>query len=189
MVALREIVTSETVFFFDLDGTLVDTDFANFLAYKMAIERVIGKSIVFNPQQRFNRAQLKTVFNEISDSQFSEIIRLKEMQYSGLLSETKLISDIANFLFRYYKSNKTILVTNSRKSRAMETLNYHCLTDKFHCFFFQENNTTNNKFQIAITQLGISPKNVIAFENESEEIKKAKNIGVETIINSTYFKQ
>lgn len=189
MLTLSKIVTSKTVFFFDLDGTLVDTDFANFLAYKMAVEKVIGKSIVFNPQQKFNRTQLKTIFNGISDSQFSEIIKLKELHYSGLLFETKLISNVADFLLRYYKSNKTILVTNSRKSRAMETLNYHCLTDKFHCFFFRENNITDNKFQIAITQMGISPNNVIAFENELEEIIKAKSIGIETIINSTNYKQ
>ena len=31
------IINSETVLFFDMDGTIVDTDFANFLSYRDAI--------------------------------------------------------------------------------------------------------------------------------------------------------
>ena len=30
-------VRTQTIFFFDLDGTLINTDFANFLSYKAAL--------------------------------------------------------------------------------------------------------------------------------------------------------
>ena len=32
----------QTIFFFDLDGTLINTDFANFISYKAALLAVMG---------------------------------------------------------------------------------------------------------------------------------------------------
>jgi hypothetical protein len=46
--------------------------------------------------------------------------------------------------------------------------------DKFSCFFFRQFEENNKK---AISSLGISPKLVIAFENEEEEIADAKKAG------------
>ena len=34
-------INSDTVLFFDMDGTLIDTDFANFLSYQEAIKSVM----------------------------------------------------------------------------------------------------------------------------------------------------
>ena len=51
------------ILFFDMDGTLVDTDFANFLSYKKAIQSFIPteNEIQYNPNERFNRASLKMI--------------------------------------------------------------------------------------------------------------------------------
>lgn len=37
-------VRTQTIFFFDLDGTLINTDFANFLSYKAALLVVMGRN-------------------------------------------------------------------------------------------------------------------------------------------------
>jgi len=54
-------ITDTTILFFDLDGTLVDTNYANFLSYKKAIQSATKSQydLTFNPAKRFNRVILK----------------------------------------------------------------------------------------------------------------------------------
>jgi beta-phosphoglucomutase len=56
-------INSDTVLFFDMDGTLIDTDFANFLSYQEAIKSVIQSEteIQYVPNERFNRTTLNKV--------------------------------------------------------------------------------------------------------------------------------
>jgi beta-phosphoglucomutase-like phosphatase (HAD superfamily) len=179
-------ITKDTILFFDMDGTFVDTDYANFLAYKKAVE-ITKKSdcgITYNPARRFNRSLLKNAIPNLTETEVSRIIDEKEQHYNEFLHETKLNKVIVEILCKYSQSNKTVLVTNCRKDRALATLNYHGLTDKFSDFFFRqfsENGKKTNKFQNAILSLGISPKLVIAFENEEEEIADAKKAGIQII--------
>lgn len=39
---LSSVISDDTVLFFDLDGTLIDTDYANYLAYEKAIQTIAG---------------------------------------------------------------------------------------------------------------------------------------------------
>src|SRR5690606_36706399 len=98
-------------------------------------------------------------------------------------------TEIANILFKYSKTNKTVLVTNCREDRALITLNYHGLTEKFSKLFFRqlsEDDQKINKFQNAVSVLGILPKSVIVFENEQAEIINAQKAGIQ-IINPLKF--
>jgi len=181
----ENVVITDSILFFDMDGTLVNTNYANFLSYKKAVELVKSQiKIAFNPLQRFNRSLLKTVIPNLTEIELEMIIREKEKYYNDFLPETQLNNKIVGVLCKYFKTNKTILVTNCRKDRALATLNYHGLVDKFSDFFFRqfgERNGKINKFQNAIFHLGISPKLVIAFENEETEIADAKKAGIQYI--------
>ncbi|MBS1571678.1 MAG: hypothetical protein JST62_04675 [Bacteroidetes bacterium] len=54
-------ITTDIILFFDMDGTLIDTDLANFLSYKKAINSVTksDNNLTYNPDKRFNRSNLK----------------------------------------------------------------------------------------------------------------------------------
>jgi len=179
-------INTDTILFFDMDGTLVDTDFSNFLSYKKAIQSVIqtDKDISYNPNERFNRGILKRVVPNLTETEYKKIIKQKEEYYKEHLPQTKLNKLVADILIQYSKTNKTVLVTNCREDRALMTLNYHGLTDKFSNIFykqFTDNDEKINKFLNAISTLGVRPNIVIAFENEETEIADAKQAGIETI--------
>src|SRR5690554_5664307 len=180
-------ITVDSILFFDMDGTLIDTDLANFLSYKKAINSVIKSdhNLTYNPDKRFNRSNLNNAVPNLTESEYEKIIQEKEEYYNDFIHETKLNTEIANILFKYSKTNKTVLVTNCRKDRAMTTLKYFGLDDKFSNIFcreFDDNGNKINKFQNAILKLGVPPNFVIAFENEESEIADAQKAGIQKII-------
>ena len=182
-IDISKTITTDTVLFFDMDGTLVDTDFANYLAFETAIQTVVGanQEINFNPNERFNRTILKREFPSLGEKDFLDIIRVKESLYSENLSKTKLISFVYDILKQYSQSNTTVLVTNCREERAIMTLNQHELTNKFTHKFFRksiDNDLHINKFKNAIISLNLNPKTIIAFENEAFEIEEAIKAGI-----------
>lgn len=176
-------ITENDILFFDMDGTLVDTDLANFLSYKKAIQQFIQteNEIEFNPYERFNRASLKIAVPNLTETEYERIVRKKEGIYNEHLAETKLNKSAVDILLKYYKTNKTVLVTNCRENRALMTLNYHNLTDKFSNIFFRkisENGQRINKYKNAISSLSLSAQTVIVFENEKPEIEDAILAGI-----------
>lgn len=176
-------INRDNVLLFDMDGTLVDTDFANFLSYQEAIQSVIQSAIEIQyiPDKRFNRTTLNKVIPNLTEENLEKIIRQKEKNYKNHLTQTKLNKSVYDILIKHSKTNKTVLVTNCRKERAILTLEYHKLTDKFsHLFFkkFTDNGKRVNKYKDAITSLSLSGQNVIVFENERTEIDDALLAGI-----------
>lgn len=183
---INDKITADTVLFFDMDGTLVDTNYANFLSYKKAIQTItkLDHDLNYNPDKRFNRSNLKNAVLNLSEPEYERIIQEKEEYYNDFLHETKLNIEVAGILSKYSKTNKTVLVTNCRKQRALTTLNHFGLADKFSDSFyrqFADNEKKINKFQNAISKLGVLPHLVIAFENEEIEIADAKQAGIKII--------
>lgn len=176
-------IDEATVLIFDMDGTLIDTDLANFLSYKDAIQSIIGldHELILNPTERFNRMTLKTVLPNLTESEYRAIIKRKEEKYERYLPKTKLNEMVFGILKKYYKSNRTVLVTNCRKNRALLTLEYHNLKDKFNDLLFrQSSNSQINKYKNAISTLSLSTQNIVVFENENKEIKDAESAGIST---------
>ena len=138
-------------------------------------------NISYDPNKRFNREVLKSVIPNLGEKEYKKIIQEKERYFGNFLPKTKLNKFIADILLKYSKTNKCVLITNCRKDRALITLDYFELTDKFSNIFYRQlddNETKINKYQSTISYLNVLPRVVIVFENEKSEISDAIEAGV-----------
>ena len=79
-VSFIDVIKKDTVLFFDMDGTLVDTDYANFLAYQQAISEIVESdlNIEYDPNFRWNRSSLKNVLPFLSETEYHRIVEKKK---------------------------------------------------------------------------------------------------------------
>ena len=182
-------IDSKSILFFDLDGTLIDTDYSNFLSYKKAIQEIINPSydILYDINKRFTRQTIKELFPTINQINFEKIIQRKNILYKKYLFKTKSNKLFIEILKTLSKTNITVLVTHSHKDRAVMILKHHMIFDKFTHRFYQQNinGSKVNKFQYVLNSLNITSGSIILFENEFLEIENAiiSGIPIENIIN------
>ena len=106
----------------------------------------------------------------------SEYIHSKYIYFS------KKIEENVSILKRFSKTNRIILVSNCRRARGMETLEYHQLDKYFYRMFFLEDRMlSENKYENAIRDLGVSSHDIIAFEDDDKEIENAQKVGIKDI--------
>lgn len=180
---LHKKITRTNVLMFDLDNTLIETNYANYLSYSKAIRKIIHKKIdlSYNQNERFTRRSLKVFIPDISKQNIEDIIRLKNKYYLDYLAETKINKLVSGLLMEYFKTNTTILVTNCRENRAKATLKYHNIINYFnHKFYRKEETECNyiNKYKNVLNALQLQPSSVIIFENEKSDIKDAISAGI-----------
>lgn len=167
--------------FVDLDGTLVETDLANRLAYEKAIRDVLGRSVSLDKETRVNREAVKTKLGISNLNLFTEVIKKKESHFSDFLPQSELKQDTHDFLLKVRDKNKIILVSKCREKRAQSVLKYHGIECLFNNFYFLEElleSGSKNKFEGALRKFNIDPSKVIVIENEDIEIKSAMKAGI-----------
>lgn len=165
------------VFVFDMDNTLIKTDKANNLAYSEAISLVLGVKYDIAHGERFTRDRLKTVFPNLTETQFSEIVARKEQCFESYIKETELNHNLFMLLKRlHHEGCHTILSTNSRSGRAISLCNYYNLTKYFVRRFFYED-CIDNKYTL-LKSLGYDLQNVVLYENEEDSSSEANASGI-----------
>jgi FMN phosphatase YigB (HAD superfamily) len=167
----------ENYFVFDLDNTLVKTNKSNNEAYAEAIKGITGKTILIK-QKRFTRDKIVSYFPNIDKCEIIKIIQQKEDVFHNYLNKTLLNIQLYKILKIINELNmNTILLTQSSKKRAEQILEYYSLTHFFKQIYCKEDYNNCNKYRFLKENFDI--KNLILFENENKEIKKAKQIGLQ----------
>ncbi len=174
--------------FFDLDGTLCDTDEANFLAYKRAF-----KDEGFNfSKQEFNSVNgqradkfIPIVVPGISNQQVLAIRKRKAKYYPEYMSITKPNNQLIAFLNLIRTSHTTVLLTTAKRINAEHVIRQSQLTGCFDLMIFGdevENPKPNPEVYLtALKKTGLKPAEVIAFEDSSSGINAAVSAGLKVI--------
>ena len=180
-VAAIEIPPGFSVFC-DMDGTLVDTDYANYLSYRRAVIEVTnGTHAVELNDERFNRESLKKRLPSLTAAQLEVIVSLKTEYFTEFLSDTRLNTALAHLITEHRSKNIIVLVTCCREKRAVEVLKHHKLLECFTrliCWEALPKCESANKYESAISLMGANQEAVIIFENDNAGVEEAALAGV-----------
>jgi beta-phosphoglucomutase-like phosphatase (HAD superfamily) len=185
---LNKNIASKIYLIFDLDGTLIHTDEANFLSYQEAIKNVknIDLKLIYNDNERFTREKLNFIIPNLTVQEFKKTVEIKTKVFRKYLKHTKLNTFILELINKFSKTNKIILATNSHKMKANLLLNHYDIFDLFNKKYYKEDYAkADSKYQYIINDLSVNLNDIIIFEDNCNEIYKAINLGIlpENIIN------
>ena len=161
----------------DLDGTLVDTNQANLLAYQAATLEVTGKALPVQPIHcdRLTRNRLREVLDDLPTDLLGAIVQRKEVIYSRFLHVTELNTKLYQFL-QACQDKILVLATNARQARAEQLLHQHQLSHLFaECYYHDE--AQPNKFKQIFARF--KGREFIVFENEEAQAKLALAAGAD----------
>jgi len=177
-------------FFFDLDGTLVDTHEANFRAYKQAAHDVIGAELGEDLKKRIKAGEsskdfLPSLLPEISDEQVSAVNTRKKEVYPDHLHVSELNAYLSHFLQQMSEHYITALVTTAKKDNAEAVLKAHGIDGYFNFKIFGHDvkamKPDPEAYLLALEKAGLSADEVIAFEDSQKGIDAATAAGIKTI--------
>lgn len=178
-----------TGFFFDLDGTLVNTYKADYLAYRDAIQEVLGLEIAEADFAQTHglemRDKLKFLAPDTSEADAQKIAAAKKLHYKNYLDTTVPNEELISFLANFAEHHAMVLVTTSKEENARRVLQHHDLEKYFsHTVFGDE--VTNPKphpeaYQLALERAGLQPSEAIAFEDTKAGIAAAEAAGIGVI--------
>lgn len=177
-INLNNIFVKSNILLFDLDGTLIDTNLANFLAYKEACYKILGIHLSFSPR-RFNLIFLEHILkSEKLDIKYEILVKIKSLKdeiYNNFMDQTVVNKNLKQIIIDFYKTNRIFLITNANRNRVFQLLKYHSLNSYFFEIFI---NSSLNKYQNIIKIYNLNPKDLVVFENEEKEIHNALDVGI-----------
>jgi FMN phosphatase YigB (HAD superfamily) len=180
-IKLDQKIQKKEVILFDFDGTLINTDEANFLAYKEAVLKIknIDLSALKLNVKRFTKEIIKNIFPDINAVEYKQIITIKNSVYKKYINKTSINTWALDIIKKFHKTKKIILTTNGSVSRVDLVLKHYNIMDLFGYKFYKENyDQAISKFGFALNYLRIDPELAIMFENERKEVCKAISCGI-----------
>jgi HAD superfamily hydrolase (TIGR01509 family) len=172
---------------FDLDGTILYTAEANYLAYNSALGefgKMIPRAEFENLLGRDSREFLPEIFPSLISDQIELIREIKQERYRKFFSEVH----VNEFLIELIKANddKVIcLVTNGKSKNTLEVLEHFRIKNFFHHIItgdFVEVGKPNSAVYIrALEIINLRPDQALAFEDSPEGIRSATNAGIKVV--------
>jgi beta-phosphoglucomutase len=175
--------------FFDLDGTLCDTDQANYHAYSKAFqdeghhidEPTFWSEAVGTHANDFIRALIPG----ISTESVKRIREHKARYYPELMHLVRPHRELIDFLKVTSPLHQTVLVTTAAEANAMSVVRATGLVELFDHFVFGtsvEHNKPHPEAYLKALQLtGLQPDEALAFEDSQTGIDAAVAAGLKVI--------
>lgn len=177
-------------FFFDLDGTLVDTHEANYYAYQKAIKTVKNIDTTDELRSRIIRGEssknfLPGVIEHITDEEIDRINQEKKQVYPEFLHHSTVNSFLTNFLAGLQDHYHAVLVTTAKKENALAVIKYHNIEHFFTDMIFGEDVETMkpapDAYILALKRTGLEKDEVIAFEDSVNGLRAAELAGINAV--------
>lgn len=176
-------------FFFDLDGTLVNTYEADYLAYRDAIEEVTGIRVDRDDFMKTNgmemREKLRTLTPGIDPEQIPLVAAGKKKHYKKYLHLTIPNETLINFMADMASDHAMALVTTAKRQNAEAVIEAHGIAKYFSvCVYGDE--VSNSKphpesYLLALQRSGLAAEEVLAFEDSKSGVDAAHSAGIKTI--------
>lgn len=175
-------------FFFDLDGTLVDTHRANFEAYRRALED-FGVRLTFDDFKKSIGHQAKTFLPwfapQLNDEELAEVANKKKEYYKEVVNLSRLNQQLVDILAYLKPNHVVVLVTTAKRENAETILKHHNLVGLFdHIITFEdvtESKPSPEAYRIALERTGLKPSEAIAFEDSRSGITAASAAGISVV--------
>lgn len=177
-------------FFFDLDGTLVDTHEANFHAYHEAVKNIKGITLGETLRAHIKMGEsshtfLPKLINDLGVSEVDAINAEKKRVYPRHLDKSIINHQLVGFLENLSKHYVTVLVTTAKKANAQSVLEHHSLASLFtHTIYGDdvENMKPNPEAYLKALEItGLAANEVLVFEDSAKGIEAASGAGISVI--------
>jgi HAD superfamily hydrolase (TIGR01509 family) len=169
---------------FDLDGTLIETHEANFLAYNSALKLL---DLQMTPEEfgktigKDSREFLLEIFPQLTKSNLNLIRDHKRQVYSQYFSKM-VVNDFFINLISKNRDKKIVVVTNGKSANVMEVLKYHGLVELFDHIVTGDDvdngKPSNEIYLLALKVLKLTSSQVVAFEDSESGRQSAIAAGI-----------
>ncbi len=182
--------------FFDLDGTISDTD-AIHLANWLELLRPHGIDVDMNLyKEKLSSGSTEEILDEllpdIPPEEKKELIGREESGYRSRMTQAGPITGLGNFIEEARSRGISVaLVSNAPKEDARNSLEGLGLKDAFEPMIFAEDVGVEKPdpapYEAALEELGISPEEALAFEDSPSGIGGAVEAGIPVVgLSSTH---
>lgn len=175
-------------FFFDLDGTLVDTHMANYEAYHRALLDV-GVDVSLEEFKKYIGHQAQVFLPKLAPGLTKEdyvaIGERKSRYYADLMHVTTLNTHLVGFM-DLIKGSKLVLVTTAKRKNAEAVLAHHNLRPYFDYIITAEDveksKPSPDAYLLALDKTELIAAEALAFEDSDVGRQAADAAGIATVM-------